>query len=144
MVYCAITRQPIDVGGLLRRVRRDADGAILTFAGVVRDHNEGRPVVQLSYAAYEEMAERKLRAICEEVGSQFEVGDIAAVHRVGELEIGDVSVAISVAAPHRDAAYRASREIIERLKREVPIWKKERYADGEETWQEGYPVDRRS
>lgn len=140
-MYCAITRDPIDVNALMRRVRSDADGALLTFAGVVRDHHEGRSVVALSYEAYEEMAENKLRSICEEITSQLEVGDIAVVHRVGQLDIGDVSVAIAVAAPHRDAAYRASREIIERLKREVPVWKKERYADGEEVWQDGYPVD---
>jgi molybdopterin synthase catalytic subunit len=140
-MYCAITRDPIDLSALVRRVRRDSDGAVLAFAGVVMDHHEGRTVVALSYQAYEEMAEKKLRAICEEVSAPLEVGDIAVVHRVGELAIGDVSVAIIVAAPHRDAAYRASREIIERLKREVPIWKKERYADGEEVWQEGFSVD---
>ncbi len=140
-MYCAITPDPIDTAELARRVRSDADGAVLTFAGVVRNHHDDRPVESLRYEAYEEMAQAKLRSICEAVKSLVDVGDIAVVHRVGELEIGEVSVAIAVAAPHRDAAYRASREIIERIKREVPIWKKERYADGEEEWQEGAPVE---
>jgi molybdopterin synthase catalytic subunit len=140
-MYCEIVNQPIDVAALERRVRTNADGAVLTFSGVVRDHHEGRDVESLHYEAYGDMALSKLRSICEEVASQCDVTDIAAVHRVGDLEIGDVSVAIAVAAAHRDAAYEASREIIERLKREVPIWKRERYRDGKEEWQEGYPVD---
>ena len=84
-MYCAITSQPINVDELWRRVRRDADGAILVFTGVVRDQNEGRRVVRLSYTAYEEMAERKLTSICEEVAEQFDVGDIAVVHRAVKL-----------------------------------------------------------
>ena len=140
-MYCAISNDPIDVTALARQVRSDSDGAVLTFAGVVRNHNDGRAVERLRYEAYEDMAEAKLRLICEEVSSQFEVTDIAAVHRVGELEVGEVSVAIAVAAAHRDAAYSASREIIERLKQELPIWKMERFADGGAEWQEGYPVD---
>lgn len=142
-MHIAITDDAIDASQLAGRVRTDKDGAVLTFTGVVRDHHGGRPVTGLRYETYREMAEAKLRAICEEVAAAFDVGDIAVVHRVGPLEIGDVAVAIAVAAHHRDAAYRASREIIERLKREVPIWKQERYADGYEEWQEGTPVDLR-
>ena len=134
---CRITREPIDLAGLLTRVRSDADGAVLLFTGVVRDHHEGRAVEGLRYDAYEEMAAKKLEAICEEVGSAHAVGEIAAVHRVGELAIGEASVAIAVASPHRDAAYAASREIIERVKRELPIWKRERYVDGREEWLSG-------
>ncbi|NIR42944.1 MAG: molybdenum cofactor biosynthesis protein MoaE [Gemmatimonadetes bacterium] len=143
-MYCAIITEPIDASELASRVRTDADGAVITFTGVVRNHHEGRPVEALRYETYREMAEGKLRRICEEAAARFEVGDIAVVHRVGQLAIGDIAVAIAVAAPHRDAAYRASREIIERIKREVPIWKRERYADGGEDWQEGTPVDLRS
>jgi molybdopterin synthase catalytic subunit len=136
-VYCRITSAPIDPVELLQRVRTNEDGAVLLFTGVVRNHDAGRAVVGLTYDAYEAMAKAKLEEICGEVGSQFEVGDIAMVHRVGELAVGEVSVAIAVASPHRDAAYKASRELIERLKREVPIWKRERYANGDETWLEG-------
>lgn len=137
-MYCEVTAEPIvGIADLMARVRADSDGAILLFTGVVRDHHQGRSVTELSYEAYEEMAASALRRICKEVCGRFEIGDVAVVHRVGRLEIGEISVAIAVAAPHRDPAYKASREIIERLKREVPIWKKERYADGGESWVEG-------
>jgi molybdopterin synthase catalytic subunit len=136
-MYCEVTSAPIDLQNLVERVRSDTDGAIVLFYGVVRNHDEGRAVVGLTYEAYEGMAAEKLREICEEVASEFEVGDIAVTHRVGELAIGEASVGIAVAAPHRDAAYKASREVIERLKREVPIWKREHYADGEDVWLDG-------
>jgi molybdopterin synthase catalytic subunit len=140
-MYCVVTCEPIDAAGLLRQVRSDADGAVLIFAGVVRDHHEGRAVEALSYEAYEAMAVEKIEMICREVSGRFEVGELAVVHRVGDLAIGDISVAIAVAAPHRDAAYAASREIIERLKTEVPIWKRERYSDGGEVWRGGTAPD---
>jgi molybdopterin synthase catalytic subunit len=136
-VFVTITREPIDTSGLVRRVHSDADGAVILFTGVVRNHHDGRQVVALRYDAYEAMATDKLRAICEGVAGAYEVTDLAVAHRIGELAIGDISVAIAVSAPHRDAAYKASREVIERLKREVPIWKLERYADGEESWVKG-------
>lgn len=133
-MHCEVVSAPINLLNLLERVRSDADGAVLLFCGVVRNHDRGRAVVGLTYESYQEMAVEKLRKICEEVSSQFEVGDIAVTHRVGELGIGEASVGIAVAAPHRDAAYKASREVIERLKREVPIWKREHYADGADEW----------
>ncbi len=136
-LYCRITADPIDSLALMRHVRRDVDGAVILFTGVVRNHDGGRRVTGLRYEAYEAMATGKISEICEVVRGQFAVSDIAVVHRTGDLEVGDISVAIAVAAPHRDEAYKASREVIERLKREVPIWKRERYADGEEVWLEG-------
>jgi molybdopterin synthase catalytic subunit len=136
-MYCEVTSSAIDLQSLLERVRSDADGAIVLFCGVVRNHDEGRAVVGLTYESYEGMAVAKLREICEEVASQFEVGDIAVTHRVGTLGLGEASVGIAVAAPHRDAAYKASREVVERLKREVPIWKREHYADGADAWLTG-------
>lgn len=136
-MYCKITADPIDVTELMHRVRGDEDGAVIVFTGVVRNHDSGRPVEGLRYEAYETMAVGMLEKICAEVRDRFEIGDLAVVHRVGDLAIGEVSVAIAVAAPHRDAAYRASREVIERLKREVPIWKRERYVGGREEWLEG-------
>ncbi len=136
-MFCRITSQAIDPSALIGHVRGDADGAVVLFVGVVRNHHAGRTVERLEYQAYEAMAYRTLAGICQQVQADFEVSDVAVEHRLGELGIGEVSVAIAVAAPHRDAAYRASREIIERLKREVPIWKRERYADGSEEWLEG-------
>ncbi|MGD2216330.1 MAG: molybdenum cofactor biosynthesis protein MoaE [Gemmatimonadales bacterium] len=140
-MYCVVTRDPIDVAGLMRRVRSDADGAVVLFAGVVRDHHEGRSVEALAYEAYEEMAVEKLELICQEVAGRFQVGELAVAHRVGDLAIGETSVVIAVAAPHRDDAYKASREIIERIKSEVPIWKRERYSDGGEVWRDGTVPD---
>ena len=136
-MYCQVTSASIDVDDLMRRVRNDTDGAIVVFCGVVRNNDAGRAVVGLTYEAYESMATEKLCEICEEVAGQFDVGAIAVAHRVGELGVGEASVGIAVAAPHRDAAYRASREVIERLKVEVPIWKQEHYADGGAEWLRG-------
>ena len=136
-MFCRVTSEPIDPQQAVQLVRSDTDGAVVLFSGVVRNNDQGRQVAGLRYEAYEEMATEALSRICEEVASLFSISDMAVVHRVGELSVGDVSVAIAVAAPHRDAAYKASREVIERLKREVPIWKRERYADGDEEWLDG-------
>jgi molybdopterin synthase catalytic subunit len=136
-MYCRVTSSPIDLKDLVGRVRSDSDGAIVVFCGVVRNHDAGRAVVGLTYEAYESMATEKLEEICEAVASQFDIGTIAVIHRVGELGVGEASVGIAVAAPHRDAAYGASREVIERLKVEVPIWKREHYADGGADWLRG-------
>ncbi len=136
-MHCRVTPDPIDSQALMRQVRSDADGAVILFTGVVRNHDGGRQVTGLRYEAYEEMAVRKMTEICDAVRQRFGVTDIAVIHRTGDLEVGEISVAIAVASPHRDEAYKASREVIERLKREVPIWKRERYADGQEGWLEG-------
>jgi molybdopterin synthase catalytic subunit len=111
-----------------------SDGAVIVFQGRVRDSNEGREVRGLEYEAYREMAEKELRAICEEAAERFAVGAISAAHRVGRLELGEASVTIGVAAPHRAPCYDASRFIIEELKKRLPVWKHERYADGESEW----------
>ena len=111
-----------------------ADGAILIFQGRVRETNRGRTVARLSYEAYGEMAERELSAICHEAVDRFEVGAVFAAHRVGDLGLREVSVAIGVAAGHRDACYRASRWIIETIKTRLPVWKHEHYEDGGSHW----------
>lgn len=131
---CRITREPIDSAALLGECTTPEDGAALLFVGVVRNHNEGRAVGHLSYEAYEEMAARVLEEIAGEAEARWEAGRIAVVHRIGRLEIGEASVAIAVAAPHRGEAYAASRYIIEELKKRVPIWKREGYVNGEAEW----------
>jgi molybdopterin synthase catalytic subunit len=100
----------------------------------VRETNEGRAVSGLAYEAYDEMAEKELRSICEEAAERFDVGALRAIHRIGELELGAVSVVIGVAAPHRVDCYEASRYVIEELKKRLPVWKHERYVGGDAAW----------
>ncbi len=135
---CRITRDPLDATAILREVVSPADGAALLFWGVVRNHNEGREVDHLEYDAYVPMAEVKLREIVQEAAERWETGDITVIHRTGRLEVGEASVAIAVASPHRAEAYEASRYIIEELKRRVPIWKREGYTDGAGEWLAGH------
>ena len=129
-------REPIDAQALIRAVQTDVDGAVALFLGTVRDHNEGRKVSGLEYSAYEEMALQELERVRDQALERFEITRAALVHRLGALEIGETSVAVAIAAPHRAAAFDACRFVIDTLKRTVPIWKKETYNDGE-AWIEG-------
>ena len=108
-------------------------GGIATFTGLVRDHHGGRAVRELEYSAYAPMAELVCRDILAEAEQQWPV-TVALAHRLGRLSIGDIAVAVAVAGDHRDEAFAACRYVIEELKRRVPIWKRERYADGTEVW----------
>lgn len=132
-----ITRDPISADDVLRRVGSAGDGAVVAFLGIVRDHNDGRRVVGMHYDAYIEMAEPVLEAILAEAAARAGSERIAAVHRIGELGIGEASVAIAVSAPHRGEAFDACRYVIEEIKRRLPVWKEERYADGVARWLEG-------
>ncbi|HET7464724.1 MAG TPA: molybdenum cofactor biosynthesis protein MoaE [Longimicrobium sp.] len=136
--YAAITREPIDAARLLGDSVSPDDGAALLFWGVVRNQNDGRPVSHLEYHAYADMAERMMHRIAEEAISRHRVGGVRIVHRVGTLAIGEASVAIAVASPHRAEAYEASRYVIEELKKRVPIWKREGYVEGESEWVAGF------
>jgi molybdopterin synthase catalytic subunit len=136
--YAAVTSQPIDPARLLGDSLSPDDGAAVLFWGVVRNRNEGRAVSHLEYSAYAEMAERMMRRIAEEAIARYGVGDVRVVHRVGTLAIGEASVGIAVASPHRAEAYEASRYVIEELKRRVPVWKREGYVDGESEWVPGF------
>jgi molybdopterin synthase catalytic subunit len=131
-----VQREPIDGQALIRVVQTDVDGAVALFLGTVRDHNEGRKVSGLEYSAYEEMALQELERVRDQALERFEITRAALVHRLGALEIGETSVAVAIAAPHRAAAFDACRFVIDTLKRTVPIWKKETYNDGE-AWIEG-------
>jgi molybdopterin synthase catalytic subunit len=127
-----ITTEPIDVAALYRAVLRDRDGAVVTFHGVVREYSDsGRAVRYLEYEAYPEMAEAQMRAIGAEIKRRWDVDDVAMVHRIGRVEIGEASVVIAVAAPHRGEAFDACEYAIDTLKATVPIWKKEVFIDGE-------------
>lgn len=129
-----VTVDPIDPCALLEGATSNADGAAILFLGVVRERNEGRDVGHIDYQAYPKMAESVLSEIVAEARIRWEVGEISAVHRIGRLEIGEVSVAIIVGSPHRAEAYDASRYVIEELKKRVPVWKREGYLDGESEW----------
>ena len=127
---------PIDAEALVRHVRADSDGAIVTFDGCVRDNSHGRRTLYLDYEAYESMATKKLEEVAAEIRTKFAVDRVAIAHRLGRLEIGETSVFIAVSAPHRASAFDACRSAIDMLKRSVPIWKKEYFADGA-VWAEG-------
>ena len=128
-----LVRRPIDAAALIAEAAAPANGAILLFLGVVRDVNEGRGVTGIEYSAYEAMAAKELAAIAREGAERFDV-DLIVEHRLGELALGEASVGIAVAHPHRGGAYEASRWVIEELKRRVPIWKREHYLDGTREW----------
>ncbi|MGI8961955.1 MAG: molybdenum cofactor biosynthesis protein [Bryobacteraceae bacterium] len=132
----AITRDALDSEELSRRLQSPDDGALVIFEGVVRNHTNGRLVRHLEYECYEQMALEQIVRIGSEVAAKFSLGRIGMVHRLGRLAIGEASVVVVVAAPHRKAAFEAALEGINRLKREVPIWKKEFFADGA-VWVDG-------
>lgn len=134
--FFALTRQPIEAAAIARRVLRGEDGAIVDFEGVVRNNTKGRPTKFLDYECYEPMAIEVMAGIGRDIAVRHAISRIAMVHRLGRMEIGETSVAVVVTAPHRRPAFEAALEGIDRLKKLVPIWKKEHFADGE-VWVEG-------
>lgn len=134
-----LTQKPIQVQELISKVEHPGAGALLLFAGTVREWTHGKKTIALSYEGYEPMALKELLRIGDGVSAQWPDVRIAITHRLGDLNVGDISVAIAVSAPHRPQAYAASRYVIEELKRTVPIWKKEMYEDGIE-WVEGCQI----
>jgi molybdopterin synthase catalytic subunit len=137
--FVRLVREPIDVASLTGAAA--VDGAVCLFVGVVRDENRGRKVLRLEYEAYEEMALPLMEEIAAEAGRRFPVTNVRLVHRLGTLAIGEASVAVAVSSPHRNEAFAACRFAIDALKAQVPIWKKELYADGSE-WLDGTPAPR--
>jgi len=134
--FYRITRQAIPTAELARQLKGPEQGAVVVFEGIVRDNLHGRKTRHLEYEAYEPMAIRKMEQIGREVKQKFPIDGLGMVHRLGRLEIGETSVAIIVAAAHRQAAFEACRYAIDRLKQIVPIWKKEYFEDGA-VWAEG-------
>lgn len=143
MIRAEIVTDPIDPAAVLADVGDDEDGATVLFLGVVRNHADGRAVRGMAYDAYDDMAAGVLEEIAKEAAARLGTDRVTVLHRVGELAVGDVSVAIAVSSPHRAQAYEASRYVIEEIKKRLPVWKKEHYVDGESTWVEGRvpPVD---
>jgi molybdopterin synthase catalytic subunit len=134
-----IVHDILDVRTLAQQLASQADGAIVTFSGIVRGTNQGKKVLFLEYEAYPEMAAKMMERIGKEIRDTWGLASVRMQHRVGRLNVGETSVVIVVAAPHRDDAFAACQYAINRLKRIVPIWKKEVFEDGE-VWVEG-PVE---
>ena len=140
MDFFELTNAPIDITSVARRVVPPEAGATVTLDGYVRQFTKGRETLHLFYEAYEPMALKEMQKLVEQAKNDFEISHVGIVHRLGRLDIGETSVVISVASPHRKAAFAACEWIIRELKRSVPIWKKEVYADGE-VWIEGDAAD---
>jgi len=136
--HCALVREPIDTQSVLEKIKHPEDGAAVMFDGVVRKHTRGRRTLYLDYEGYEEMALKQMEELAAQALAQFQVRDVAIVHRLGRLEIGETSVLIVVASAHRAAAFDACHWLIDTLKRTVPIWKKEHFEDGA-VWADGEP-----
>jgi molybdopterin synthase catalytic subunit/molybdopterin converting factor small subunit len=134
--YFALTRSVIDTRSVVARIQTGGDGAVVTFEGVVRNNTKGRPTLCLDYECYEAMALKMLARIGGEIAASHEITNIAMVHRLGRMLVGEASVVVIVTAPHRRPAFDAALEGINRLKKLVPIWKKEHFVDGE-VWVEG-------
>lgn len=129
--------EPIDPPAVLARVGDVSHGAVMLFVGTVRDHAEGRRVGGMGYEAYASMAEAVLAEIVAEAATRWNTDQVAAAHRIGELDLGEASVAIAVSTPHRADAYEASRYVIEQIKVRLPVWKHEHFVDGESRWVPG-------
>ena len=131
-----VTPERLDPEEAIAAVRRDESGAVDLFLGVVRNTNKGRAVDHLVYDAYPSMAEKTMRELAEEAIERFDLTDSAVFHRTGRLEIGETSLLVAVSAGHRAATFEAGHWLVNEIKRQVPVWKKEVWADGEE-WIEG-------
>jgi molybdopterin synthase catalytic subunit len=140
VLQVAVTSEPLESDALAALVDAKGDGAVVTFAGLVRDHNQGRHVQFLEYEAYEPLAVRALQRIVDEARELWPGARIAVHHRLGRLEIGEASIVIAAASAHRRDAFAACRYTIERVKQIVPIWKREHF-DGGEVWLEGATAD---
>ena len=142
MALAAVTRDPLDLQALARDLAEGAsgDGAVATFTGLVRDHNQGRKVRFLEYEAYEPLAVRSLDRIVDEARETWPTVKIGMRHRIGRIEVGEASIIIVAASPHRAHAFAVCRYAIERVKQIVPIWKREHFAGGE-VWLEGAAAD---
>jgi molybdopterin synthase catalytic subunit len=135
-----VTADPLDEAELARFVGTPASGAVVTFAGVVRNHHEGRAVERIEYAAVEKLATAKLADLAREALEDADVDRVAAAHRTGLLEVGEASVIVGASAAHRAAAFRAARHLIDRIKEVLPVWKHEHFADGTRAWAAGFSV----
>lgn len=136
-----VTSQPLDPQRLAAAVRKDESGALVLFHGVARNHAEGRRVVALEYDAYPSMAERKLREVAAEIAARWPITGIGIFHRTGRLAIGEASLLVAVSSAHRQEAFEACHQAVDRIKQTVPIWKKEIWEDGAGAWVAGHAIE---
>lgn len=132
-----ITREPILIERLIDQVKKEEDGCVVSFIGVVRNNANGKKVLYLEYDTYQELAEKKMSEIAEEIKKKWGITDVVIHHRIGKMEVNEVVVVIAVGSPHRKQAFEACEYAIDRIKQTVPIWKKEFFEDGE-VWVEEY------
>ena len=125
-----LTDEPLDPVAVTDAVRRDGNGAVVTFLGTTRDNFGGKTVTRLEYEAYDAMAVKKLCEVRDSLRADYGIADIAIAHRTGRVDVGQISLVVAVASPHREAAFAACHEAVNRIKTAVPIWKKEWFADG--------------
>jgi molybdopterin synthase catalytic subunit len=130
---CELRETPLDVAEVVAALDDDASGGLTLFVGRVRDHDGGKGVTGLEYSAHPSAVDR-LREVCERVAKEYDVHGVAALHRVGTLAIGDIAVVVATTTAHRGEAFDASRDLIDTLKAEVPIWKHQLFSDGSEEW----------
>ena len=126
-----VTRESLDPEAITATVRKEANGGVVTFLGTTRSDSDGRRVLYLEYEAYEGMAEKMLGSIAEEIRQRWGITDVSIAHRFGRLELGEISLVVAVASPHRQEAFQACLYTVDRIKQNVPIWKKEVFEDGE-------------
>ncbi len=136
--HVELVREKIDADAIVRATKAGVDGAVCVFDGIVRDNTRGRATLHLDYEAYEEMALKQMQLLRAEAIEHFKVREVAIVHRLGRLQVGETSVLIVVASAQRGAAFEACRWVIDTLKKTVPIWKREQFADGA-VWADGEP-----
>lgn len=139
--WARVSDEPIDPTDVLGRVGAPEDGAVLLFLGTVRDHAEGRAVGGLDYEAYLPMARSVLEELAREAADRLGTDRVAVQHRVGSLDVGEVSVAVAVSSPHRGEAFDAARTLMDDLKRRLPVWKREGYVDGAREWVDGTRIE---
>jgi molybdopterin synthase catalytic subunit len=136
-----ITKTPIDVDSIVSEVGDDSAGGTVVFIGTIRNINDGKSVDELEYETYREMGEKKVLEIESEAKARWPVKEIRAVHRYGKLKVGEVSVVVAVSSEHRKEAFEACRYVIDKMKRTLPLWKKER-RKGKDVWVEGTPIEK--
>lgn len=137
MIRSSIIKTPIETSELWQEISRPENGALLLFQGITRNHHQGKSVLYLEYQCYEAMASAELQKLTEEIAAKFELKDFIAIHRIGRVEIGESSLAVAAGSPHRKQTFDAITLFIDRLKQDIPIWKRECFGDGTVAWVEG-------